>query len=157
MRNIISKIINFLLAKLQGKMILSADLLLVRKLFTNKSTMGELFLNNKFHSYTLELPDLNNKRSISCIPEGTYNCRLRLPRESATRDYMHLLVKDVPDRDYILMHIGNSPKDTRGCILTGKTVKKNWLGQSSIAHAELMDSIIENNLSENISLTIKNK
>ena len=156
MRNIISKIINFLLAKLQGKMILSADLLLVRKLFTNKSTMGELFLNNKFHSYTLELPDLNNKRSISCIPEGTYNCRLRLPRESATRDYIHLLVQDVPDRDWILFHRGNYPYQSQGCILVGLGSQQNFVSNSTLAMDLLIKEVIHLG-GENINLIIKNK
>ncbi len=157
MKNVISKLLKWLLSMLEGKMILKADLLLLRKVYSDKSIMGELYLNKQFNSYTLELPDLQNQRSISCIPEGTYNCRLRLPRESASRNYIHILVQDVPNRDYILFHRGNSPKDSRGCILLGKTRKNNWVGQSSIAMAELVDEMLENKLSENITLTIKNE
>jgi hypothetical protein len=58
-----------------------------------------------------ELPYLDNQRRISCIPAGQYFVRLRYPRESATRNYLHLLVQNVTDRDYILFHIGNK---TRG-------------------------------------------
>ena len=95
------------------------NLLLIRNTFSKKSTIGELFLNGEKICDTLENPWQDNQRNISCIPEGVYPVRLRLPRESGTRDYIHLLVKDVKDRDYILIHIGNTAKDTSGCILVG--------------------------------------
>ena len=77
------------------------NLLLIRDTFSKESTIGELFLNGERICDTLENPYINNERNISCIPEGVYDVRIRLPRESATRDYIHLLVKDVPDRDWI--------------------------------------------------------
>jgi hypothetical protein len=95
----------------------SINLLIIRDTFTENSTIGELFLNGERMCDTLENPYINNERKISCIPEGKYKVRLRLPRESATRDYLHLLVQDVPNRDWILFHRGNSAKDTSGCIL----------------------------------------
>ena len=95
------------------------NLLIIRDTFTENSTIGELFLNGERMCDTLENPYINNERNISCIPEGEYKVRLRLARESATRDYLHLLVQDVPNRDWILFHRGNSAKDTSGCILVG--------------------------------------
>ena len=77
------------------------NLLIIRDTFTEVSTIGNLYLDGEWLCDTLELPYLDNQRNISCIPAGQYKVRLRLPRESATRDYIHLLVKDVPDRDYI--------------------------------------------------------
>jgi len=62
-------------------------------------TIGKLFINGESFCDTLENPYINNERNISCIPEGQYKVRLRLPRESATRDYLHLLVQDVPNRN----------------------------------------------------------
>ena len=84
------------------------NLLLIRDTFSKKSTIGELFLNGERMCDTLENPYINNERNISCISEGNYKVRLRLPRESATRDYVHLLVQEVPDRDWILFHRGKS-------------------------------------------------
>ena len=78
------------------------NLLIIRETFTDKSTIGKLFVNGEYFCYTLELPYRDNQRRISCIPSGEYKVRLRLARESATRDYLHLLVQDVPDRTYIL-------------------------------------------------------
>lgn len=52
---------------------------------------------------SLELPWLDNERSISCIPAGTYDCeRIQHPK------YGHCwLVKNVPSRTGILIHTGN--------------------------------------------------
>ena len=102
------------------------------------------------------MPWKDTQRSISCIPEGTYDFRFRYPRESASRDYLHILLKDVENRDYILFHRGNTAADTRGCILTGLTCKKDWIGQSTLAHENLMNSIIELQTTEG-KLTIKNR
>ena len=132
------------------------NLLLIRDTFTEESTIGELFINGERICDTLERPYFNNLRNISCIPEGVYPVRLRLPRESATRDYMHLLVKDVKDRDYILFHIGNTAKDTSGCILVGLGSQQNFVNNSRLAMDLLMKEII-NLGGENINLIIKNK
>ena len=132
------------------------NLLLIRDTFSENSVIGELFLNGEWMCDTLENPWLDNQRNISCIPEGEYPVRLRLPRESATRDYMHLLVKDVPNRDYILLHIGNSAKDSRGCILVGIGSKQDFVSNSTLAMDLLIKEIL-NLGGENINLIIKNK
>ena len=132
------------------------NLLIIRDTFTKESTIGELFLDGERISDTLENPWIDNQRRVSCIPEGEYKVRIRLPRESATRDYIHLLVKDVPDRDYILFHIGNKPKDTSGCILVGLGSQQNFVSNSRLAMELLMKEII-NLGGENINLIIKNK
>ena len=132
------------------------NLLILRDTFTENSTIGELFLNDEFMCDTLENPYLDNQRNISCIPEGQYSVRLRTARESATRDYLHLLVKDVPNRDYILFHIGNKSSDTRGCILVGIGRKQDFVSNSRLAMELLMKEII-NLGGEKINLIIKNK
>ena len=132
------------------------NLLLIRDTFTEKSIIGELFLNGERFCDTLELPYKDNQRSISCIPAGQYKVRLRLPRESATRDYVHLLVQDVPSRDYILFHRGNSAKDTRGCILVGQGSQQDVVHNSTLAMDLLIKEII-NLGGEDINLIIKNK
>ena len=78
-----------------------------------------------FKCRTLELPDRNNERNISCIPEGFYDV---VPRQSPKYGN-HLHVTGVEGRSLILFHWGNyagspNPKtglpDIRGCILVGK-------------------------------------
>ena len=132
------------------------NLLLIRNTFSKKSTVGELFLNGERICDTLENSWQDNQRNISCIPEGVYPVRLRLPRESGTRDYIHLLVKDVKDRDYILIHIGNTAKDTSGCILVGIGTEQNVVHNSVLAMDLLIKEIL-NLGGENINLIIKNK
>ena len=132
------------------------NLLIIRDTFTEESTIGELFLNGERMCDTLENPYINNERNISCIPEGDYKVRLRLARESATRDYLHLLVQDVPSRDYILFHRGNTAKDTRGCILVGLGSQQDFVQNSTLAMDLLMKEII-NLGGTNINLIIKNR
>tara|TARA_R110002126_G_scaffold75248_4_gene187554 strand:+ start:103 stop:507 length:405 start_codon:yes stop_codon:yes gene_type:complete len=132
------------------------NLLLIRDTFSEKSTIGELFLNGERICDTLENPWLDNQRNISCIPEGEYKVRLRLPRESATRDYIHLLVKEVPNRDWILFHKGNTSQDTSGCILVGLGSQQDFVSNSTLAMELLIKEII-NLGAENIKLIIKNK
>jgi len=132
------------------------NLLIIRDTFTKESTIGRLFINGESFCDTLENPYINNERNISCIPEGQYKVRLRLPRESATRNYLHLLVQDVPNRSYILFHRGNTAKDTSGCILVGNGREHNAVNNSRLA----MDLVIKEILNlggENINLIIKNK
>ena len=132
------------------------NLLIIRDTFTEESTLGKLFLNGEFFCETLENPWKNNVRNIYCIPDGVYDVRLRLPRESASRDYLHLLVKEVPNRDYILFHRGNTSADTSGCILVGQTREQDRVNNSRLA----MDLVIKEILNlggENINLIIKNK
>ena len=132
------------------------NLLILRDTFSDESIIGELFLNGERFCDTLELPFRDNQRSVSCIPTGEYKVRLRLPRESATRDYIHLLVQDVPSRDYILFHRGNSAKDTRGCILVGQGSQQDVVHNSTLAMDLLVKEII-NLGGEKIKLIIKNK
>ena len=132
------------------------NLLLIRNKFSKKSTVGELFLNGERICDTLENPWVDNQRNISCIPEGIYPVRLRLPRESASRDYLHLLVQDVPNRDFILVHRGNFPSQTQGCLLVGIGTEQDVVHNSVLAMDLLIKEIL-NLGGENINLIIKNK
>ena len=132
------------------------NLLLIRDTWTETSTMGQLFLNGELFCDTLENPWKNNQRNISCIPKGKYDVDLRPARQSATRDYLHLILKEVPNRDYILVHRGNKSSETRGCILVGKGTEQDIVYNSRLAMDLLMKEII-NLGGENINLIIKKK
>lgn len=72
--------------------------------------------NNKAFSFaTLELPYNNNERNISCIKSGKYKISKRYSQKYG----WHWLISNVPNRDLILIHVGNYPRDTKGCILIG--------------------------------------
>ena len=132
------------------------NLLIIRNTFSEVSTIGNLYLNGEWLCDTLENPWLNNQRNISCIPEGQYKVRLRTARESATKDYLHLLVQDVPDRSLVLFHVGNKSSDTRGCILVGIGSEQDLVKNSRLAMDLLMKEIL-NLGGTNINLIIKNK
>ena len=132
------------------------NLLVIRETFTEVSTIGKLFLDGEFLCDTLENPYLNNQRNISCITEGQYKVRLRTARESATKEYLHLLVQDVPNRSLVLFHTGNTAKDTRGCILVGIGTEQDLVKNSRLAMELLMKEIL-NLGGTNINLIIKNK
>jgi len=132
------------------------NLLILRDTFTEISTIGNLYLDGEWLCDTLELPYKDNQRSISSIPAGQYKVRLRTAKESATRDYLHLLIQDVPNRGYVLFHVGNSAKDTRGCVLVGIGTEQDYVKNSRLAMELLMKEIL-NLGGTNINLIIKNR
>ena len=79
--------------------------------------LGELNIDDlpAYRFTTLELPWKDNARQESCIPEGTYP----LIKRQSGKYHEHFHVQDVPGRDMILIHAGNTPKDTYGCIIIG--------------------------------------
>lgn len=66
--------------------------------------------------YTVEPPWRDNATNKSCIPEGEYRLR---PRWFNRKGYLALGVDGVPGRTHILIHRGNLPGHSRGCILVG--------------------------------------
>ncbi len=87
--------------------------LVLMRTYHPQGTNGVLYSQNGLICNTIELPWCDNKRNVSCIPEGRYELA---PRETATRG-KHLLVKGVPDRSYILLHSANNALlQLRGCI-----------------------------------------
>ena len=88
------------------------ELELIRKYFP-KGTNGEILLNGKRVCSSIELPWLENKKRVSCIPEGRYE----LTKRYSQRFGWHLLVNNVVNRDYILIHAYNDAlKESKGCI-----------------------------------------
>ncbi len=130
-----------------------ASLLLIRDTFTDKSVIGKLYLNGEFYGHTLELPWNDNQKKISCIPKGVYEVVKRFTDESKYK-YEHLHILDVANREMILMHIGNYPKNSKGCILLGNTRALNFVGDSRKAFYRLMYDL---GSFEEIELIIKNR
>lgn len=97
--------------------------------------------------HTFELPWLGNLSNTSCIPVGDYE----VVKGSSPRYGSIFYVKDVPDREGILIHPGNTLKDTRGCILPGLDISDNGVLQSKLA----MDRLLYE-LPYKFKLTIRN-
>lgn len=109
---------------------------------------GVYTYNDEPFGVTLELPYLDNERNISAIPEGKYRGRV-IPHETRTTGGLGKLIKleDVPGRDGILIHVGNTVLDTQGCILVGKyfgrILNKPAVMESREAFFKLMQAIHE--------------
>jgi len=78
-----------------------------------QGTNGDILCKGRKVCHSVELPWLDNQRSISCIPEGRYELRRRF----TDKRKFHLEVLNVPGRDGILIHPANDArKELLGCI-----------------------------------------
>jgi len=104
-----------------------------------------------FSCKTLELPWKNNKRNISCIPEGTYEVKKRYSEKY--KNHFHVL--NVPDRAYILIHSGNYYTHTQGCILAGeKHTDINADGFRDVTSSRKTMALLNQNLPDKFEITI---
>lgn len=67
--------------------------------------------------WTVERPWLSNASDVSCIPGGTYTCRLTYSPRFGMSLY---LVENVPDRFGVRIHPANLARQLNGCIALGR-------------------------------------
>jgi len=104
------------------------ELILERIYKTGLPTNGSLSLNGNHVCNTIELPWLDNKPNVSCIEEGTY----LLNRCYSKKFGWHLILKDVPDRKFILVHPANNAlEELRGCIAPVSELLRPGMGTNS--------------------------
>jgi hypothetical protein len=104
------------------------NLILTRKWFSDKSTVGELSVDGIVQCYTLE--DVERAAKVygeTAIPCGVYSVILT-PSKRFGR--LMPLVVGVPGFSGIRIHPGNTAADTAGCILVGKTRAPDFIGRS---------------------------
>ena len=95
---------------------MAAPYVLIRQPSTSGGTLGEILDPSGAHlCYTCERPWLDNAAEVSCIPAGVYTC---VPHDSPKHPDTWEL-QDVPERTEILLHNGNTEKDSEGCIIVG--------------------------------------
>ncbi|MDX9883500.1 MAG: DUF5675 family protein [Prolixibacteraceae bacterium] len=109
------------------------DLNLLRISDDGKTTVGLLFVNNRFYCYTLE--DARHDVKIpgeTRIPAGTYLINFRRELTELTRKYrtlypdwfsFHLELNDVPGFGQVYIHNGGTHNDTDGCILVSDSIQ----------------------------------
>ena len=105
---------------------------------------------------TIELPWLQNQRNVSCIPEGRYELRKRFIKKFG----LHLLVVDVPDRSWILIHPANDAKtQLKGCIApVTQLIGPGKGNESRLANEKLKALVLEAlKQKETVFITIKSK
>lgn len=109
---------------------------LVRTTFTNKSTIGELYIDGELNCFTLEDVVRDVKiQGETAIPYGSYRVVIDFSNRFQ-KMLPHLL--DVPGFTGIRIHPGNSAKDTDGCILLGNTKDVDFIGNSKMAFNDFM-------------------
>ena len=97
--------------------------------YREEGAFGIMTLEDQSVFYTVERPNLNNIPKTSCIPEGVYRLGLRqspmIERTSQGEYTTGWEVMDVPNRDFIMIHIANLPTEVEGCIGIG--LKQGYL------------------------------
>ena len=84
----------------------------------NFGTFGILKIDKRVFCFTLEPADVLNETDRSSIPAQQYICqKVVSPRFGKTFE-----VTDVPGRNHILFHPGNTVNETEGCIILGERV-----------------------------------
>lgn len=113
-------------------------------------TVGRLYVNNEFFSNTLEDKIIDKDKSgvfdngekkvygESAIPYGKYKVVYNYSPKFG-RNLPRLL--DVPHFEGILIHPGNTAKDSFGCILVGKNTSKGMLSESRYISDKLNEII----------------
>lgn len=114
---------------------------LIRKDFTDKSTIGELYVNDKFECFILEDVVRDTKiKGETAIPYGTYDVVITY----SPRFGCHLpLLLNVPNFSGIRIHKGNTRKDTEGCLLPGASKGVDVVYQSAVAFNKLYPQLVE--------------
>lgn len=135
-------------------------------------TIGHVFLNGEYFcdsaedtdrglSSEMSLTEILEKKvkSKTAIPTGSYQVTLNVvsPRFSKSTKYDFCSGKlprllNVPGYDGVLIHIGNTPQDTDGCILLGKNNVKGQVVESTSTFKEFYNRISKFNA---ITITIE--
>lgn len=137
-------------------MVMKSVVKVLRKKHGKNSTLSEIYLNNQFICYGLE--DIPREKKIpgsTSIPAGRYklgfNCDGGMNGNYYERfPKLHkgmIEIKDIPGFKYVYIHIGNTHKETAGCLLvgTGYVFEKGEyrLLQSVMAYKKLYALLVE--------------
>jgi len=133
------------------------EIQLKRRWFNARATIGELFLEGDVlrQCYTLEDAVRDIKiQGETAIPEGKYEVILNYS-DRFKRIMPRLL--NVPNYRGILIHSGNNPDQTEGCILVGRIIVNNeFIGESRMAFNELFNKLEEAQRHGKLWIDIKN-
>ena len=139
-------------------------------------TIGNMYINGKFFSNTLEDKDRGLKNSMTpqdisnlkvygqtAIPSGTYEVKMTYSNRFHSRAWGKKYDGKVPELinvkgfGGVRIHPGNKAADTLGCILVGKNSIKGMVTNSQAYYYKLLDDYIVPAVKkgEKITLTIK--
>lgn len=140
------------------------DILVKRMYMTSECTIGSIYIDNKFYGFTLEDIFHSTKQyGKTRIPNGEYKIKHKKVLTNLTKKYRHkfkwfkwhLELQNVPNYSAVYIHIGNTARDTRGCMLVGLG---HIHGSSSISNStnsyKNIYKLISNSLNNNNNVTI---
>lgn len=137
---------------------------LVRTTYTSTTTLGKLYVNDKFNCWTLEDIDRGllsstpikqiqkaKVRSLTAIPKGKYeiiiNYSPRFKRQLP-------LLLNVPGFTGIRIHPGNTAEHTDGCILVGEYLNDNYIKNSTTTFNKLFTLLQNTSKKEKIFIDV---
>ena len=136
---------------------------LERKYFKETYTIGNLYINGSLFSNTLEDKnrDVNKNGKFdngetkiygeTCIPFGTYKIILTISPKFK-RELPRLL--NVPSFEGVLIHKGNTAKDSAGCILVGEN-KETGKVLNSTSYEKKLVKIMKEAIARGEEITIE--
>lgn len=125
-------------------------------------TIGRLYIDGKYFCDTLEDKDrglrqdmpvaiirATKRKGITAIPTGRYRMTLAVQSPKFSKratyqfcnGYLPRLI-NVPGYDGVLIHIGNTARDTEGCLLVGKNTQIGKVLDSRKTFIELYDRLL---------------
>lgn len=134
-----------LLAQKSGQSLASTAVTVLRCLDDGQTTLGLMFLKNRFFAYTLEDTHQDSKLpGKTRIPAGSYPLELNRVETPLTQRYRsrfpwfdyHIEIMQIPNFSRVYIHIGNTHADTEGCILIADGVNAAD-PQKMITHSRL--------------------
>ena len=110
-------------------------LILVREEFYTDRTIGSILYRTRLYVRTLAPPYYPSENTLhntvnTAVPFAAYRLKFH---DSPRHGLQKLYLCDVPHRSGILIHAGNTPADTLGCILTGIDFRNGRLTESRSA------------------------
>lgn len=136
------------------------ELKLTRETFSEKSTIGKLYVDGVFYCYTLEDTCRQvigepvsawKQQSRTAIPVGKYTIVVNM--SNRFKKELPLLI-DVEGFSGVRIHPGNSDADTEGCILVGRTKGVDFIGNSQSIFGELF-KLIQTTYIQEKSITLR--
>jgi hypothetical protein len=134
------------------------EMILKREVFTEKSTIGSLYVNGVFECFILEDKDRGIHSSMplaqiekmkvygeTAIPYGKYKViynRSEAFSKKKGHEVKLPLLMDVPAWKGVRIHTGNKPEHSLGCLLTGGKKSVDFVSNSTIEYEQLEPKII---------------